>query len=110
MHKFFSVAPPSCFSIVSVDLLEVLSEFMVICMTLFVAYFRFMILYFFKFRLTMPSSRVYVGRVPNNARERDVEKFFKGYGSIREVILKNGYGFVVRINFTILNGAKDYEF
>ena len=40
-------------------------------------------------------TRVYVGRLSNRARERDVEKFFKGYGRIREVILKNGYGFVV---------------
>jgi RNA recognition motif-containing protein len=53
---------------------------------------------------------VYVGHVPNNARERDLEKFFKGYGSIREVILKNGYGFVVRINCTTLKGAENYEF
>ena len=43
----------------------------------------------------MPGSRVYVGRLPNNVRERDIEKFFKGYGGIREVVLKNGYGFVV---------------
>ena len=43
-------------------------------------------------------TRVYVGRLSNRARERDVEKFFKGYGRIREVILKNGYGFVVRLN------------
>lgn len=52
----------------------------------------------------MPSSRLYVGRVPNNARERDIEKFFKGYGSIREVILKNGYGFV---EFDDLRDAED---
>lgn len=52
----------------------------------------------------MPSSRVYVGRLPNNARERDVERFFKGYGSIREVILKNGYGFV---EFDDLRDAED---
>lgn len=40
-------------------------------------------------------SRLYVGRLPNSAREKDVEKFFKGYGKISEIVLKNGYGFVV---------------
>ncbi|KAG2461059.1 SRSF4 factor, partial [Polypterus senegalus] len=38
--------------------------------------------------------RVYVGRLSYQARERDVERFFKGYGKILEVDLKNGYGFV----------------
>jgi len=45
----------------------------------------------------MPSGsgqRVYIGNIPGNARERDVEKFFKGYGRLREVVVKNGYGFV----------------
>ncbi|XP_072531570.1 serine/arginine-rich splicing factor 4 isoform X1 [Salminus brasiliensis] len=39
-------------------------------------------------------SRVYIGKLSYRARERDVEKFFKGYGKILEVDLKNGYGFV----------------
>ncbi|XP_013385994.1 serine-arginine protein 55 isoform X3 [Lingula anatina] len=39
-------------------------------------------------------TRVYIGRLSYNARERDVERFFKGYGRIRDVMLKNGYGFV----------------
>ncbi|KRZ36866.1 Serine/arginine-rich splicing factor 4, partial [Trichinella pseudospiralis] len=42
----------------------------------------------------MASSRVYIGRLPYRARERDVEDFFKGYGRIREILLKNGFGFV----------------
>ena len=43
----------------------------------------------------MPSGqRVYIGNIPSNARERDLEKFFKGYGRLREVVVKNGYGFV----------------
>jgi len=43
----------------------------------------------------MPSGqRVYIGNIPANARERDLEKFFKGYGRLREVVVKNGYGFV----------------
>lgn len=41
------------------------------------------------------STRVYVGRLSNSAREKDVERFFKGYGKVREIVLKEGYGFVV---------------
>ncbi|KAK3600621.1 hypothetical protein CHS0354_008908 [Potamilus streckersoni] len=39
-------------------------------------------------------TRVYIGRLSYQAREKDVERFFKGYGRIRDVMLKNGYGFV----------------
>jgi len=41
-------------------------------------------------------TRVYLGHLPYNVRERDVEKFFSGYGKLSDVMLKNGYGFVVR--------------
>lgn len=30
-----------------------------------------------------------------DSREGDVERFFRGYGTIRDVTLKKGYGFVV---------------
>ncbi|XP_072122053.1 serine/arginine-rich splicing factor 5-like isoform X3 [Mobula birostris] len=40
------------------------------------------------------SCRVFIGRLSPHARERDVEKFFKGYGRIKEIDLKNGFGFV----------------
>ena len=40
------------------------------------------------------SARLYIGQLSSHARESDVEKFFKGYGRIRELVLKNGYGFV----------------
>ena len=39
--------------------------------------------------------RLYVGRLPSRASERDIERLFKGYGRLREINLKNGYGFVV---------------
>ncbi|CAH8457730.1 unnamed protein product [Schistosoma mattheei] len=39
-------------------------------------------------------SRVYVGRIPPRCCERDIERFFKGYGRLRDIVLKNGYGFV----------------
>ena len=40
-------------------------------------------------------TRVYIGHVSHHCRERDVEKFFKGYGKLRDVMIKNGYCFVV---------------
>lgn len=40
------------------------------------------------------SSRVYIGHLPSRATERDIEHFFKGFGRIRDVVLKNGFGFV----------------
>lgn len=43
----------------------------------------------------MVGSRVYVGGLPFGVRERDLEKFFKGFGRIRDILIKNGYGFVV---------------
>uniref|UniRef100_A0A5S6QR22 RRM domain-containing protein n=1 Tax=Trichuris muris TaxID=70415 RepID=A0A5S6QR22_TRIMR len=39
-------------------------------------------------------TRVYIGRLPYRATERDIERFFRGYGRIREIFLKNGYGFI----------------
>lgn len=42
-------------------------------------------------------TRVYVGRLPYDVRERDIEKFFRGYGRIREVLIKDGFAFVVSI-------------
>ena len=40
-------------------------------------------------------SRIYVGRLPYQAREKEVERFFRGFGRIRDINLKNGFGFVV---------------
>ncbi|MGH0131546.1 UNVERIFIED_CONTAM: hypothetical protein FKN15_046703 [Acipenser sinensis] len=44
--------------------------------------------------LRMSGCRVFIGRLSPHARERDVEKFFRGFGRIREINLKNGFGFV----------------
>jgi RNA recognition motif-containing protein len=44
-------------------------------------------------------TRVYLGRLPYHVREKDVERFFKGYGKLRDIMLKNGYGFVVILYF-----------
>lgn len=40
-------------------------------------------------------TRIYVGRLSFDVRERDIEKFFKAYGRIREILLKDGFAFVV---------------
>ena len=43
----------------------------------------------------MPNTqRVYIGGLAHDVRERDVEKFLKGYGKFGEVSMKQGYGFV----------------
>ncbi|XP_032236011.2 serine-arginine protein 55 isoform X2 [Nematostella vectensis] len=39
-------------------------------------------------------SRIFLGRLPRDVRESDVEKFLRGYGKIRDISLKRGYGFV----------------
>ena len=48
----------------------------------------------FLFQIRM-GTRVFIGRLSHHAREKDVERFFRGYGRIRDIMLKNGYGFVV---------------
>jgi RNA recognition motif-containing protein len=40
-------------------------------------------------------TNVYVGRIADRTRERDLEDLFGKYGRIRNIILKRGYGFVV---------------
>ena len=40
-------------------------------------------------------NRVYVGRLSQRARERDIERFFRSYGHVCDIMLKNGYCFVV---------------
>jgi len=41
------------------------------------------------------SCQVYVGFLPNHATMEDCEQFFKGYGKIKSINLKPGYGFIV---------------
>ena len=35
---------------------------------------------------------VFIGNLSDHARHEDIEKFFKGYGSLRDISLKGGYG------------------
>jgi arginine/serine-rich splicing factor 4/5/6 len=47
-------------------------------------------------------TRVFIGRLPSRATERDIEHFFRGNGRIREVVLKTGFAFVVRLHTQLL--------
>jgi len=40
-------------------------------------------------------NQIYIGYLPNHATMDDVEDFFKGYGKIKTINLKPGYGFVI---------------
>ena len=42
----------------------------------------------------MSGKRVFLGGLSNRATDSDVERFFKGFGRIRDINLKQGYGFV----------------
>eukprot|EP00126_Sphaerothecum_destruens_P012557 Sdes_comp21518_c0_seq1m20132 len=39
-------------------------------------------------------SRLYIGRINHEARERDIERHFDKFGKVRELHLKNGFGFI----------------
>lgn len=41
------------------------------------------------------TKRLYVGRLPGRATEDDVERFFRPIVKPRQVLLKNGFAFVV---------------
>ena len=46
------------------------------------------------FRVLMTRDyKVFIGNIPFDCRESDIHSFFKGYGRIRQVVLKNNYGF-----------------
>jgi len=42
----------------------------------------------------MPRSRVYVGNIPLDTQKRDLEKFFRGYGRLLDIVVIKDYGFV----------------
>ena len=59
----------------------------------------------------MSSCRVYIGRLSYQAKEKDVERFFRGIGRVRDINLKNGFGFVVSIysaSFFLVNFSLPY--
>lgn len=48
------------------------------------------------------TKRLYVGRIPGRATEEDVERFFRPVVKPRQVLLKNGFAFVVSFLFNHL--------
>lgn len=62
-------------------------------------------------------NQIYIGYLPNHATMDDVEDFFKGYGAIKSINLKPGYGMqknqliqiLVRI-LTLKYGPYDMDF
>ena len=40
------------------------------------------------------ATRVYMGGISHRCREKDIEYFFRKYGKIRDIAIKNGYAFV----------------
>merc|ERR1711963_1240600 len=49
---------------------------------------------FISSQMSKMSTRVYVGGLNHRSREKDVERFFRKFGRIREISLKNGFCFV----------------
>lgn len=44
----------------------------------------------------MIGTRVYVGGLSYRVSERDIDKFFKGFSGVGDIVIKNGFAFVVR--------------
>ena len=40
-------------------------------------------------------NRIYIGKLHYDVREKDIERFFKDFGKINDINMKNGYAFVV---------------
>ena len=43
------------------------------------------------------SSKLYVGNIPEGAKEKELRELFEAFGSVEEVALLRGYGFVVSL-------------
>jgi RNA recognition motif-containing protein len=41
-------------------------------------------------------SRLYVGNLPQDAREDDLRRLFSDKAQVRELTMKNGFAFIVR--------------
>ncbi|CAB3977308.1 serine arginine-rich splicing factor 5-like [Paramuricea clavata] len=44
--------------------------------------------------MSRSKTRLYFGKLREDTRERDLEKFVRGYGQVRDISIKKGYGFV----------------
>ena len=65
----------------------------------FIRFGSHLLIYTEDFCFKMPSRegcRVFLGNLPSDIRERDIERFFDRYGRVRNIFVKNGkYGFCV---------------
>lgn len=43
------------------------------------------------------STKLYVGNLPEGAKEKDLRELFQAFGEVEEVAALRGYGFVVRM-------------
>lgn len=53
-------------------------------------------------------TRVYFGKIPRDTRERDLERFVRGFGRVREISIKAGYGFVVSAEIKAIEHLQSY--
>ena len=71
-------------------------------------------LHFFPFtkfkspNMSRGGTRVYFGKIPRDTRERDLERFVRGFGRVREVSIKAGYGFVVSAEIQAIEHLQSY--
>ena len=42
---------------------------------------------------------MFIGNVPSDCRESDIENFFRGIGEVRDIVLKNNYGFCEFVDY-----------
>ena len=47
------------------------------------------------------STKLYVGNLPDDAKEKDLRELFQSFGDVSEVAVLRGYGFVVSIPFSV---------
>jgi len=69
------------------------------------AFFIFLFLFMFRIETRTMQNRLYIGRLSDKVRERDVQDFFRGYGKVKDIIMKNGYGFVVSVLWKYLKNT-----
>ena len=49
--------------------------------------------------------KVYIGNLSSNCKKQDLELFFKGYGYLTDILIKQGFGFVQFENYRDANDA-----
>ena len=61
--------------------------------------------------MSRSKTRLYFGKLREDVRERDLQKFVRGYGQVRDISIKKGYGFVVSgVRVELVEQTKDVFF